>query len=264
MCHDPPSKFFIPPPSYAGPSTAPAAPAYPTPAAPEPLAQNHHVQYQLPPKSSLPFYDQTTFYSVEPLDHVMEDVEPRAASPRDVDMQRPNVPDTPSPGESDGLPFHPKYHWAPHLETMSPTEFRGWLCSDPLAPPLYGSQPTPSGRTRPVSPSSSDSAPLRRRITPEGSYSPITRPTTPAPAPEEAQHVAPAHGAPAVSNRSSPRPPIGGLQPLTPLVTQIPITGQDTVRPPHSRQSSGGYSYRPSPVVESSEIPEELLPIDDS
>src|SRR5947208_7511852 len=118
-------------------------------------------------------------------------------------MQRPSVPSTPSTnpksiplseGESDGLPFHPRHRWAPHLETMSHDEFRGWLRSDPLAPPMYRSQPTSSGRTRPVSPSSSDSAPLRRRITPEGSYSPITRPATPAP--EEAQHVPPTPAAP--------------------------------------------------------------------
>src|SRR5947208_3923912 len=125
---------------------------------------------------------------------------------------------------------------------------------------MYGSQPTSGGRTRPVSPSSSNSAPLRHWITPEGSYSPITRPTTPAPAPEETQHMAPAHGAPAVSNRSSPRPIIGSLQPLTPIVTQMPFIGQDTVRPPHSRQSSGGHSYRPSPSLETMPIPEGLLP----
>jgi hypothetical protein len=49
-----------------------------------------------------------THYTVEPLDHVMEDVEPRAVSPRDVDMQGSTMPKTPS-SESDGLPFHPKY-----------------------------------------------------------------------------------------------------------------------------------------------------------
>src|SRR5947208_10173476 len=129
---------------------------------------------------------------------------------------------------------------------------------------MYGSQPTSGGRTRPVSPSSSNSAPLRHWITPEGSYSPITRPTTPAPAPEEAQHMAPAHGAPATSNRSSPRPPLRGLQPLTPLVTQMPIAGSEPIRPLHSRQSSGGYSYRSSPAVDTADIPEGLLPVDDS
>src|SRR5947208_5569883 len=99
-CHDPASKFFIPPPTYAGPSTTPAAPAYPAPAAPAPLAQSHHVAYQSPPTSSMPpLYDQTTYDSVEPLDHIIEDAEPRAASPRDTDMQGPHVPDTPSPGE---------------------------------------------------------------------------------------------------------------------------------------------------------------------
>jgi hypothetical protein len=114
---------------------------------------SHHVAYQSPPASSMPpLYDQTTFDSVESPDHIMEDVEPGAASPRDMDMQRPSVLSTPSPvtlspGESNGLPFHPKYCWALHLETMSPTEFRAWLRSDPLAPPLYGSQPTPSERT---------------------------------------------------------------------------------------------------------------------
>jgi hypothetical protein len=127
---------------------------------------------------------------------------------------------------------------------------------------MYGSQPTSGGRTRPVSPSSSDSAPLHRRITPEGSYSPITRPATPAPAPEETQQVAPAHGAPAASNRSSPRPALGGLQPLTPRITQMPITGSEPVRPPHSRQSSSGSYYRSA--LETSDIPEGLLPSDDS
>jgi hypothetical protein len=147
-CHDPPSNFLFSPSLYTGPSTAPAASAYYAPAAPAPLTQSHHVKYQSPPASSMPpLYDQTTYNSIEPLDHVMEDIEPRAASSRNTDMQGPHVPDTPSPGESDGLPFHPKYCWAPHLETMSPTEFRGWLHSDPLAPPLYGSQPTSSGRT---------------------------------------------------------------------------------------------------------------------
>src|SRR5947208_8823365 len=129
---------------------------------------------------------------------------------------------------------------------------------------MSGSQPTSSGRTRPVSPSSSDSAPLRHQITPEGSYSPITCPATPAPAPEETPVVAPAHGAPAASSRSSPHHPLGGLLPLTPLVTQMLLIGQDTVRPPHSRQSSGGYSYRSSPAVETADIPEGLLPVDDS
>jgi hypothetical protein len=183
-------------------------------------------------------------------------------------MQRPSMPSTPSSGpssiplsagESDGLPFHPQHCWAPHLETMSPAEFRGWLRSDPLAPPMYGSQPTSSGRTRPVSPTSSDSAPLRRRITPEGSYSLITRPATPAPPSEETQQVAPAHGAPAAGSGSSPRPIIRRhLQSLTPLVTQGTIP--ESVRPPHSRQSSGSYSYRPSPAVETANIPEGLLP----
>jgi hypothetical protein len=176
----------------------PAAPAYPT-LAPAPAHQapaSHHVAYQSPPRDSMPpLYDQTTFDPVEPLDHAMEDIEPGAASPRDMDMQRPSVPSTSSSvplsaGESNRLPFHPKYSWVPHLKTMSPGEFRGWLHSDPLAPPMYGSQPTSSGRTRPVSLSSSDSAPLRHRITPKGLYSPITCPTTPGPAPEEAQHMA--------------------------------------------------------------------------
>ena len=162
-------------------------------------------------------------------------------------------------GESDGLPFHPRHSWAPHLETMSSEEFRGWLRSDPLAPPMYRSQPTSGGRTRPVSPTSSDSAPLHRRITPEGSYSPITCPTTPAPAPEETQQVAPTHDASTAGNRSSPRAIIRShLQPLTPLVTQGTIP--EAVRPPHSRQSSRNYSYRSSPAVETADIPEGLLP----
>jgi hypothetical protein len=119
-----------------------------------------------------------TYYTVEPLDHVMEDVEPGAASPRDVDMQGPPMPKTPSP-DSDGLPFHPKYLRALGHEVMSPEEFRQWLRSDLLALPLYGSQPTSSGGTRPISPSSSDSAALHRRIFAEGHYTPITRPATP-------------------------------------------------------------------------------------
>jgi hypothetical protein len=257
-CHDSPSKFFISPLSYAGPSIA-------APSAPAPLAQSHHVHPPhyaapaIPASSTTPFYDQTTYYTIKPLDHVMEDVEPGAASPRDVDMQGSTMPKTPSP-ESDGLPFHPKYHWALHLETMSPTEFRGWLRSDPLAPPLYGSQPTSSGHTQPVSPSSSNSAPLRRQITPEGLYSPITHPATPAPAPEETPVVAPADGPSAVGSRCSPRSPFGGLLPLTPLVTQVPIASSEPIRPLHSRQSSGGHSYRSSPAVETADIPEGLLP----
>jgi hypothetical protein len=121
LCHDLPSKFFIPPLSYAGPSVAPAAPA--------PLAQSHHVyppHYAtpaIPTSHATPFYDQTTYYTVEPLDHIMEDVEPGAASPRDVDMQGPTMLKTPSP-DSDGLPFHPKYMEVPGYEAMSPLELR--------------------------------------------------------------------------------------------------------------------------------------------
>jgi hypothetical protein len=87
-CHDPPSKFFIPSSSYTGPSTAPAAPAPAAPAAPAyhtPVAPAHHapVHLHIPeaPASHTPFYDQTTYYTVEPLNHVMEDAEPGAASP---------------------------------------------------------------------------------------------------------------------------------------------------------------------------------------
>jgi hypothetical protein len=260
-CHDPPSKFFIPPSSYAGPSTAPAAPAYPAPVAPEPLTQSHHAAYQSPPKSSMPpLYHQTTFDSIEPLDHVMEDAEPGAASPRDMDMQGPYVLDTPSSGESDGLPFHPKYVGTPGLEVMSHAELAAWRRNNPHAPAMYGSQPTSAGHTRPVSPSSSDSASLRRQTSAEGHYTPVTRQVTP----EDIPDVAPAHSPPTTSSGRSSRTALRGLQPLTPLITQMPITGQDTARPPHSRQSSGGYSYQPSPVVESSEIPEGLLPINDS
>jgi hypothetical protein len=107
LYHDPPSKFFIPPLSYAGPSIPPAAPA--------PLAHIHHAHYYelaqppaIPASSTTPFYDHMTYYTIEPLDHVMEDVEPGAASPRDVDMQGPLMPKTLSP-DSDGLPFYPKY-----------------------------------------------------------------------------------------------------------------------------------------------------------
>jgi hypothetical protein len=150
MCYDP-SKFLSPPPPLSGPSAASAAPA--------PLAQTHHVHPThytpaQPPFQPLsygqttnPFHDSHTFYyTTEPLDHIMEDVEPRAASPGDVDMQGPLMLKTPSP-DSDGLPFHPKYLHAPGHETMSHTEFRAWLCSDPHAPPMYGSEPTSSGST---------------------------------------------------------------------------------------------------------------------
>jgi hypothetical protein len=133
-CHDPPPNFLFSPSPHAGPSAAPAAPAYPAPVAPVYQAPaSHHVAYQSPPKESMPpLYHETTFHSDESPDHVMEDAEPGAASPRDVDMQRPSMPSTPSSdpssvplsaGESDGLPFHPRHRWAPHLETMSPAEF---------------------------------------------------------------------------------------------------------------------------------------------
>jgi hypothetical protein len=174
-------------------------------------------------------------------------------------MQRPSMLKTPSP-DSDGLPFHPKYVEVPVYQTMSPAELRAWVRNDPHAPAMYGSQPTSAGHTRPVSPSSSDSASLHRRISAEGRYTPITRQVTP----EETPDVAPADGPPAASNRSSPRPPLGGILPLTPLVTQVLITGSEPARPPHSRQSSGGYSYRSSPAVETADIPEGLLPISDS
>jgi hypothetical protein len=200
-----------------------------------------------------------TYYTVEPLDHVMEDVEPRAASPRDVDMQRSTMPKTPSP-DSDGLPFHPKYLDIPGLKAMSHTELAAWRRNDPHAPAMYESQPTLAGHTRPISPSSSNSALLRHRILAEGRYTPITRQVTP----EETPDVAPAHGMPAASSGRSPCSPLGSLQPFTPLVTQMLIAGSESVRPPHSQQSSGGYSYRSSPAVETADIPEGLLPIDDS
>jgi hypothetical protein len=121
---------------------------------------------------------------------------------------------------------------------------------------MYGSQPTSAGHTRPISPSSSDSASLHRRTSAEGHYTPVTRQDTS----EDIPDVAPAHGAPATSSGRSSRAALGGLQPLTPLVTQMPLIGRDTVRPPHSRQSSGGHSYRPSPSLETMPIPEGLLP----
>src|SRR5947208_354588 len=127
-CHDPPANFYFPPSSHAGPSAAPAAPAHPAPVAPVYQAPaSHHVAYQSPPRESMPpLYHSTTYHPTEPLDYVMEDAEPRAASPRDMDMQGPYVPSTPSPatllpGESDGLPFHPKYTDPLGLENMSPT-----------------------------------------------------------------------------------------------------------------------------------------------
>jgi hypothetical protein len=171
------------------------------------------------------------------------------------------MPKTPSP-DSNGLPFHPKYIWAPGLKTMSPREFRGWLRSDPLALPLYGSQPTSSGGTQPVSPSLSDSALLCRRISAKGHYTLITHQVTP----EETLEVALADGPPAASSRCSPCSPFGGLLPLTPLVTQVLITGSEpTTRTLHSRQSSGrSHTYQSSPVVKTANIPEGLLPINDS
>jgi hypothetical protein len=200
-----------------------------------------------------------TYYTVEPLDHVIEDLEPRAASPRDVDMQGSTMPKTPSP-DSNGLPFHPKYRNIPGLEVMSHTELTAWLRNDPHAPAMYGSQPTSAGHTRPVSPSSSDSTSLHHRTSAEGHYTPVTRQVTP----EDIPNVAPTDGLPAASSGHSPCSPFRGLQPLTPLVTQVPIAGSEPVRPSHSRQSSGGYSYRPSPAVETADIPKGLLPIDDS
>jgi hypothetical protein len=134
------------------------------------------------------------------------------------------MPKTPS-SDSDGLPFHPKYRDIPGLEAMSPEELTGWLHNDPHAPAMYGSQPTSAGHTRPVSPSSSDSASLHRQTSAEGHYTPVTHQVTP----EDIPDVAPAHGPPAASSGHSPRSPFGGLQPLTPLVTQMPITGSEPV-----------------------------------
>jgi hypothetical protein len=108
-----------------------------------------------------------TYYTVEPLDHVMEDVEPEAASPGDVDMQGSTMPKTSSP-DSDGLPFHPKYVDIPGLEAMSPSELRAWRRNDSHTPAMYGSQPTTAGHTCPVSPSSSDSASLHHQISAKG------------------------------------------------------------------------------------------------
>src|SRR5947208_722389 len=125
---------------------------------------------------------------------------------------------------------------------------------------MYGSQPTSAGHTRPVSPSSSDSTSLRCRTSAEGHYTPVTRQVTP----EDIPDVAPTHGAPATSSGRSSRAALGGLQPLTPLVTQMPLIGSESIRPPHSRHSSGGHSYRPSPSLETMPIPEGLLPSDDS
>jgi hypothetical protein len=148
------------------------------------------------------------------------------------------MPKTSSP-DSNGLPFHPKYVGTPGLEVMSHAELTAWRRNDPHAPAMYGSQPTSAGHTRPISPSSSNSALLRHRISAEGRYTPITCQVTP----EETLDVVPTHGPPAASSGCSPCSPFGGLQPLTPLVTQMPITSSESIRPPHSRQSSGGYSY---------------------
>jgi hypothetical protein len=145
---------------------------------------------------------------------------------------------------------------------MSPREFRGWLRSDLLAPPMHNSQPTSSGSTQPVSLSSSDSALLHRRISTEGQYASITWLTTPTVTQDP--KVVPADGPPPVSHRCSPRPIIGGLMPLTPIITQTPITGQEPSKHTHSRQSSGGYSYQSLPAVGTADIPEGLLSTEDS
>jgi hypothetical protein len=155
-----------------------------------------------------PLYHQTTFDSTEPLDYVMDNAEPGATSPRDMDMQGPPMPDTPSSGESDGLPFHPKYGNIPGLEAMSRAELAAWRRDDPRAPAMYGSQPTSAGHTRPVSPSSSDSAPLCRRVLAEGQYTPITRQVTP----EDIPDVAPTYGLPATSSGHSSHAALRGLQ----------------------------------------------------
>jgi hypothetical protein len=148
------------------------------------------------------------------------------------------MPKAPSP-DSDRLPFHPKYRDILGLEAMSPEELTGWLRNDPHTPAMYGSQPMSAGHTCPVSPSSSDSASLHRRTLAEGHYTPITHQVTL----EDIPDMAPADGLPAASSGCSPRSPFGGLLPLTPLVTQVPITGSEPIRPSHSRQSSGGHSY---------------------
>jgi hypothetical protein len=171
---------------------------------------------------------------------------------------------TPSP-DSDGLPFHPKYVEVPGYEAMSPLELRAWLCNDPHAPAMYGSQPMSAGHTCPISPSSSDSASLRRRTLAKGHYTPVTCQVTP----EDIPDVAPADGPPAASNRSSPRSPLRGILPFTPLVMQVPITSSEPTAgtseySTHSRHSSRSYAYHASPVVETADISEGLLPIDDS
>jgi hypothetical protein len=195
-----------------------------------------------------------TYYTIEPLDHIMDDVEPRAASPRDVDMQGSTMPKTLSP-DSDGLPFYPKYVGTPGLEVMSHAELAAWRRDDPRAPAMYGSQPTSAGHTRPVSPSSSDSALLHRQTSAEGHYTPVTHQVTLEDIPDVA---------PAASSGHSPHPPFRGLQPLTPLITQMPIANSESIRPPHSRQSSGGHFYRSLPAVETADIHEGLLPSPES
>jgi hypothetical protein len=77
------------------------------------------------------------------------------------------MPKTPSP-DSNGLLFHPKYCDILGHKAMSLAELKAWLRDDPLTLVMYGSQPTSAGRTCPVSPSSSDSASLCRRILAEG------------------------------------------------------------------------------------------------
>jgi hypothetical protein len=182
-------------------------------------------------------------------------------------MQGPLVQKTPSL-DSDRLPFHPKYLHAPGYKVMSQEEFRQWLRSDPRTPPMYRSQPVSSGGTRPVSPSSSNSAALHPRLSTEGHYTPITHPATPEVTRQRTSEVMPTIGLPLASSGHSPRSPFRGLLSLTPLVTQALITSlgplAETSECTHSRQSSGSHAYHASPVVETSDIPEGLLPIDDS
>jgi hypothetical protein len=182
-------------------------------------------------------------------------------------MQGPLMLKTPSP-DSDGLPFHPKYLDKPGYEVMSHEEFRAWLHNNPCAPPMYRSQPVSTGSTRPVSLSSSDSAPLHRRLLAKGQYQEVTQEGTPKVTQQGTPEVVPMIGSPPVSRGHSPCSPLGGLLPLTPLFTQALITGQEpsggTLEHMHSRQSSGSHTYCTSPVVEVSDIPEGLLLISDS
>jgi hypothetical protein len=167
------------------------------------------------------------------------------------------MPHTPSP-DSDGLPFHPKYLNVEGYEAMSPRELQQWLHDDPCTPLMYGSQPTSAGGTRPVSPSAPDSpiAPVRRQLTTEGQYKPITCQAMP-------------EGTPGPSRGCSPHSPLGALPHFTPLLSQVPLPEPDPTSgtsgnmspeeySPSDAASPGGHHYTPIIISPSEDTPRAL------